>query len=210
MVLNTMIPKRKRFGHQLWSNRLKLATNRVKTIWIFLNFQIKLTSNNWTVKTISKGLCEGVYHAGTILWCVTEKNFLSCPSTMITDSSEFEKVKKFLETEDKCGTQYDDFFLIHVTFWFVIDNSTETTAKTEPWFRYYLFNYCGCYQKFAAIKSLCAIWFSALFWNDWNVWNLKFEIKLSKLWKTLTFHYNSIISNTFNIFLKFLYKSSFK
>lgn len=53
---------------------------------------------------------------------------------MIVDSSKFEEVKKYVETEVECGLKLESFFTIDPRFWYALndaDASTTPATKTE-------------------------------------------------------------------------------
>lgn len=78
--------------------------------------------------------CPFPHQALLILWCIIEENFKNCPPTMIVDSSKFEEVKKYVETEVECGLKLESFFTIDPRFWYALndaDASTTPATKTE-------------------------------------------------------------------------------
>lgn len=54
---------------------------------------------------------------------------------MIVDSIEYDKVKKFVTIDDKCGTKFDEMFIMNVKFWIrmgeMLPSETESTTASN-------------------------------------------------------------------------------
>lgn len=61
--------------------------------------------------------CSSAEYAKIILWCIVDKNFLNCPPSMIVKKPRYEKVKKYVENEGKCGSNYGNVFQISPFIW---------------------------------------------------------------------------------------------
>lgn len=59
-----------------------------------------------------------------------QQNFLNCPQSLFNGSDHCAAVKKFLETNDKCGEMIENIFLTDVKFWF--DLQFDEDEQDEP------------------------------------------------------------------------------
>lgn len=54
----------------------------------------------------------------TIRACAYQMSFLNCPETLFKATEECEDIKKFVQTESKCGQMFEDVFIINKIFWY--------------------------------------------------------------------------------------------
>lgn len=77
--------------------------------------------------------CQKTEPIARFLWCVMQMSFLSCPVSSVENqsSTDCEKIKKFVETPDKCATKYGEISIIEYKFWYTSGNDRATTATQD-------------------------------------------------------------------------------
>lgn len=76
--------------------------------------------------------CPYNNYAKNILWCVVQTNFLNCPGAAISNgTSAYDETKKFVETNDKCGQNIGETFIVDGSFWFGDQEAHPTTKESK-------------------------------------------------------------------------------
>jgi hypothetical protein len=67
------------------------------------------------------------------LQCVIKTNFVNCPLLKPDSKEEFERIKHFLQTNEKCGIKNGDNFFIDLQFWDISgpENEREESKDEE-------------------------------------------------------------------------------
>lgn len=62
--------------------------------------------------------CQFSTYVFTLKRCVYQQNFLNCPPALFNEGEYCKEVKKFVQTNDKCGQIYGTTFLVDESFWY--------------------------------------------------------------------------------------------